>query len=327
MNFRSLQNRAESDGCALPVVYQHESSNDDPMCPLSLLMAYEENGRILPVVSDFDCFLTGSKRVHFNEPLSGEQLDLVKWSVNKIKTILDTQAKEDPETPLLSWTKCWLKVLQEAAGKGFQPTMPKFGFGDPRSYSIMEQAVEQLQEDGCVRHGAECFNYYFPQELDEHFLVISKLLPGNVPWAYMNVTELQEFLGERVDEGFTFPLNPKWVLCDPGWKRLYDKLLATENANVRDSMEIWYPQESGIRHEIEDIHKLYPNGFKRCIGSPCQANASSQEDEEENEGSYAMDLAKLELKRYLAKQRARLKLRAGFSFNSALAQKKSRALA
>jgi hypothetical protein len=287
-------------------------------------MAYEENGRVLPVVSDFDCFLTGSKRVHFNEPLCDEQLDLVKWSVKKIETVLDTQAKEDPETPPLSWTKCWLKVLQDAASKGFYPTMPKFGYGDPRSYSIMEHAVGRLQKDGCVRHGAECFNYYFPQELDEQFLVISKLLTGNVPWAYMNAAELQEFLGARVDEGYTFPLNPKWVLCDPGWKRIYDKLLASKNSTVQDSMEIWYPQESGIRVEIEEIHKMHPNGFKRRIASPGAANASSQATDDENEGTYAMNLAKLELKRYLAKQRARLKLkslariklRAALSFSS-----------
>ena len=27
-------------------------------------------------------------------------------------------------------------------------------------------------EAGAVRHGAECFNFYFPQELDREYLVI-----------------------------------------------------------------------------------------------------------------------------------------------------------
>lgn len=54
--------------------------------------------------------------------------------------------------------------------------MPQFGFGDPISYSLMELAVNQLNRDGCVRHGAECFNYYFPQMLDDHFLVIGEAI-------------------------------------------------------------------------------------------------------------------------------------------------------
>ena len=32
--------------------------------------------------------------------------------------------------------------------------------------------MDQLAECGAVRHGAECFNYLFPQELDPEFLVI-----------------------------------------------------------------------------------------------------------------------------------------------------------
>ena len=31
------------------------------------------------------------------------------------------------------------------------------------------------------RHGPECFNYSFPQELDDKFLVISDTLEGKVP--------------------------------------------------------------------------------------------------------------------------------------------------
>ena len=36
----------------------------------------------------------------------------------------------------------------------------------PRPSQIMECAVAHLSTTGAVRHGPECFNYYFPQELD-----------------------------------------------------------------------------------------------------------------------------------------------------------------
>ena len=54
--------------------------------------------------------------------------------------------------------------------------------------------------------------------------MISDTFPG-VPWRYANGEELVDILSEKVDEGFSFPLNPKWILCDPGWKKVYDKLL------------------------------------------------------------------------------------------------------
>ena len=38
-----------------------------------------------------------------------------------------------------------------------------------------------------------------------------------VPWRYLSLPELRQFLIARVRDGFTFPLNPKWILCDPGF--------------------------------------------------------------------------------------------------------------
>jgi hypothetical protein len=66
--------------------------------------------------------------------------------------------------------------------KGYYPKTPKYGNGDPKSYQIIQVAVSRLQESGCVRHGAECFNWFFPQEIDDKLLVISDTLPGNVKW-------------------------------------------------------------------------------------------------------------------------------------------------
>ena len=191
--------------------------------------------------------------------LPPEQLHVLQWCLNKVEGILDSPPRPD------SWANRWLEILhQEEDSNGFHPQIPRFGFGDPRSYSVMENAVNRLIGDGAVRHGAESFNYYFPQEMDEDFLVISDSL-GKVPWAYMGLEELQEFLLDRIESGYTFPLNPKWIVCDPGWKRIYDKLLASENEDVRNSMNIWFPLDSGIREQIEDLCARHPRGFERGV--------------------------------------------------------------
>ena len=42
--------------------------------------------------------------------------------------------------------------------------------------------------------------------------------PG--PWAAWEPVvafELRAFLIARIADGFVFPLNPKWILCDEGW--------------------------------------------------------------------------------------------------------------
>jgi hypothetical protein len=130
----------------------------------------------------------------------------------------------------------------------------------------MEEAANTLTSgntrNGAVRHGAECFNYYFPQDLDDEFLVISEDLPGKDHWAYMNAEEVQNFLIARIRDGYTFPLNLKWVLCD-GWGKIYDELIASDRAEVKESLNTWFPPDSGIREKIADIRKRFPRGFVR----------------------------------------------------------------
>lgn len=67
--------------------------------------------------------------------------------------------------------------------------------------SQQSYAVHRLEEFGAVRHGAECFNYYFPQDLDEEFLVIGGNL--DIKYKYLSLTELQDFLYGSIDDGFT----------------------------------------------------------------------------------------------------------------------------
>jgi hypothetical protein len=114
--------------------------------------------------------------VSFTTPLASDQLKVLKWYVSEIENVLKDSVVGD------SWTVRWLEVLKKAAREGHYPEMPRFGFGDPKSYSIMKSAVSRLRLTGAVRHGAECFNYYFPQDLDDEYLVIANDLPGNKPW-------------------------------------------------------------------------------------------------------------------------------------------------
>jgi hypothetical protein len=122
------------------------------------LVAYEENGKVKPVVSDFDCFLTGTRGVKYKKPISDDQVNLVKWSVDNIGEVLDERVASNSTA---GWMNTWFGVLKKAALKGFYPQTPKYGNGDPKSYEIIECAVSRLKETGCVRHGAECFNFFF----------------------------------------------------------------------------------------------------------------------------------------------------------------------
>ena len=254
MNFAAI--RAEpKEGAPRAVVYQSADA-DSPMNPFEILVSYEENGRVMPVVSDFDCFLVGTKRVNFTSPLAPNQLNVLKWYVGEIENLMKSSKVGD------SFTVKWLEILKKAAREGFYPEMPRFGFGDPKSYSIMKNAVSRLGHSGAVRHGAECFNYYFPQDLDDEFLVIANDLPNGKPWAYVDVEGLQNILEEKIEQGFTFPLNPKWVLCDSfRWKELYDKLLKSDKKETQQSMNVWFPPESGLRELIERVHQARPSGF------------------------------------------------------------------
>lgn len=241
-----------------------EDPPDDynPLNPFDLLMAYEEvedsdiAGKVTPVVSDFDCFLVGTRRVAYRDPMGEQELSMLKWCVDEIEGVLDNNSTEGGK----SWTRLWLDVKKKYAfDPRFQAPMPKMGYADPRSKAMMKGAVYSLRRNGAVRHGPECFNYSFPQDLDDKFLVISDTLPGLVPWKYVGIDELKEILAEKIEDGFAFPLNPKWILCDEGWKDLYDKLLASEAPNVQDAMNVWYPAD--VRDRIAAISSKHPTGF------------------------------------------------------------------
>mmetsp|Transcript_34489 Transcript_34489/g.83672 ORF Transcript_34489/g.83672 Transcript_34489/m.83672 type:complete len:923 (+) Transcript_34489:297-3065(+) len=301
-NFQNMNNlslrKEPTNGGPKTVLMHYADPNDkdvNPLNPLDFVMAYEENNGVMPVVSDFDCFLVGTRGVEYEDPLPDEQLKVLQWCVKQIEAVLENGEQDK------SWTGTWLNILKTEAAKGFHPETPPLGFSDPKTYTIMKQAIHRLREEGSVRHGAECFNFYFPQELDDHFLVISDNLPGTtLPWKYVDPKGLQDILKTKIDEGYAFPLNPKWVLCDDGWKSVYDSLMNSQKANVQDALAMWYPPESGIREKIESIHQNYPSGFNPTHSKMVNAD---------HDGTAAMDLAEQELRYYLTFQRAKRKLR------------------
>merc|ERR1740138_1846078 len=152
------------------------------------------------------------------------------------------------------WTTRWLSVLKQANEEGFHPKIPQFGFGDATSYKLIEKVVEATKDSGAVRHGAECFNFTFPQELDENYLVVWEgyTEKQGKPWDYLDEKDLRTFLLERISDGFAFPLNPVWPVRDPGWWTVWQSLLADERA--QGACRSWYPPESGLIEAIQDIH-------------------------------------------------------------------------
>jgi len=236
-------------GDSLPEVVLYQMDTANPMNPHGLLVAYAE-ASVKPVVSDFDTFTIGSRGMRY-EKLPVDQQDLAMWSLERTEEILKTPSSA-------SWNSRWLAVLKEANSKGFHPECPKYGWGDATSQRLTQAAVEATIECGAIRHGSECFNYYFPQELDEDYLVVWDGFDDK-PWAYMAERDLRDFLLDRIDDDYTFPLNPVWPIRDPGWNEIYEALLFNEE--TAEAYESWFPPESGIRERIEAIHEQYARGF------------------------------------------------------------------
>jgi len=255
------------------VLYQHDMG--DPMNPHGLLIAYAERDpdRVKPVCSDFDTFTVGSKGFKY-VAMPKEQLQLVHWELDQASHILD---KAPAETT--NWTSHWIKVTQAAEAGGYHPKYPsKFGFGEAVSTALISNVVDATKSCGAVRHGPECFNFWFPQEMDKDFLIVwdgyadqaggswTPESSGTVPWKAVKEPELRQFLVERAREGFSFPLNPVWAMRDHGWS---DVLTALQKSSeeVRKNLEMWLPQD--VLQKIIAMHEKNLEGFKPCVpGQP-----------------------------------------------------------
>jgi len=219
-------------------------------------MAYAET-TVKPVVSDFDTFLVGSRGMSYRQ-LDKEQVDLAVWTLHRTREILETPSAS-------SWTTRWLEVMKVAHDQGLHPTMSKYGLGDATSIRLCEAIIHSTSDSGAVRHGAECFNFYMPQELDDEYLVIwDGFEEDDKPWTYMDEDEMRDFLLSRVEEGYSCPLNPVWLVRDEGWFEVFEA--QCQNPETKRILEAWYPEESGIVKLIEEIHEKFPDGFEQDYG-------------------------------------------------------------
>ena len=121
--------------------------------------------------------------------------------------------------------------------------------------------MSELKECGAVRHGAECFNFYFPQELDAEFLVVWDGF-SNPPWKAFKEPDLRDFLMERIKDGFSFPINPVWPVRDPGWAQVLEAL--QKGAESASNLRAWFPPESGVLEKIKRLHDANPGGFQKA---------------------------------------------------------------
>jgi len=153
---------------------------------------------------------------------------------------------------------------------------PSIWFGDPTSYRLIEGVVKATCDSGAVRHGAECFNFYFPQELDAEYLIVWDGYKKEPPWEYVSEDGLREFLIARAKEKYDFPLNPVWPIRDKGW---YDVFTALKNnQSTTDAFEAWYPPETGVVEMITDLCTEFPVGFERQSRSNMHRGLSSQRE-------------------------------------------------
>ena len=125
MNLESLRRKGHAVGEPKSVLWQ--VSDADPLSGRDLVMAYEEHGSVLPVVSDFDCFLIGTRGVTYRETLPKEQVKLMQWCAEKTAGIVKrgSNGNEENARSERNWTLEWLQVLKEAHAKGFHPKIPQ----------------------------------------------------------------------------------------------------------------------------------------------------------------------------------------------------------
>mmetsp|Transcript_21290 Transcript_21290/g.47014 ORF Transcript_21290/g.47014 Transcript_21290/m.47014 type:complete len:772 (-) Transcript_21290:99-2414(-) len=249
MNLHAVRDASE------PKVVLYQTDESDAMNPRGLLIAYAEK-YVKPVVSDFDTFLVASRGMDY-EPITEEQVEIVLWLLDQTEIVLN-----DPSDR--PWTSRWLEVIKREGEKGFHPTFPKYGFGDPTSYRLIGDIVSETSPCGAIRHAAECFNFYFPQELDDEFLVIWEGFPDK-PWSYKSEEKVRMFLMDRIAEGFCFPLNPVWPVRDQGW---YSILEAIRKLHSEGPVNAWYPPGTNILERIDELHRRFPAGFVMATGKP-----------------------------------------------------------
>lgn len=248
----------------LPKVVLYQFDSENALNPHGLLIAYAETF-VKPVVSDFDTFTIGSKGFNY-ATLAPDQQKLAMQALKHTENILEKKKS--------SWSEAFIEIY-ESTPHDSKPVMPKYGFGDATSIELIESVITSCVESGAVRHGAECFNFSFPQELDDEFLIISEDFDDK-PWRSTDKPGLCKFLLEKANEGFSFPLNPVWPVRDEGWYEIYEAL--RDNPDNSGPFQAWYPPQSGIAKRIEELHRRFPRGFIPCEVMKAKSSANKENE-------------------------------------------------
>eukprot|EP00930_Biecheleria_cincta_P105089 TRINITY_DN9763_c0_g1_i1.p1 TRINITY_DN9763_c0_g1~~TRINITY_DN9763_c0_g1_i1.p1 ORF type:complete len:750 (+),score=135.52 TRINITY_DN9763_c0_g1_i1:154-2403(+) len=243
MNLHSIRGTTE------PQVVLYQNDESEAMNPRGILIAYAE-AYVKPVVSDFDTFTVGSIGMDY-EPLSMDQAKLMTWSLGHTKNILQTPDHKP-------WNSRWLEVMAKENERGFHVAPPKLGFGDPTSTRLIADVIAETAPCGAIRHGAECCNLGFPQELDEEYLVVWHGFPDK-PWDYKTEEGLRKFLAETIAKGFAFPINPVWPVRDKGWYELLESMGTSDYG--KKCLSSWFRSEINYFAVVKEMHDKFPNGF------------------------------------------------------------------
>eukprot|EP00930_Biecheleria_cincta_P095959 TRINITY_DN87843_c0_g1_i1.p1 TRINITY_DN87843_c0_g1~~TRINITY_DN87843_c0_g1_i1.p1 ORF type:complete len:798 (+),score=141.58 TRINITY_DN87843_c0_g1_i1:70-2463(+) len=243
-NMHAIRGKSDPQVC----LYQFDES--EPLNPRGLLIAYAEK-YVKPVVSDFDTFTVGAKGMQY-ECLPNDQAKIIMWLLARTREVLS-----DPDHN--PWMSRWIQVIEREAAKGWHPETPKYGFGDPTSYKLIGHVVQQTSPCGAVRHGAECCNFGFPQDLDEDYLLVWHGFPDK-PWDYNTEPDLRKFLLDRIQDGHQFPINPVWPVRDKGWFEIFDAMRQTPEG--LQCLKQWLPEQINYEAIVDQMRKDFPDGFK-----------------------------------------------------------------
>ena len=138
------------------------------------------------------------------DKLPAQQAELASWTLRHLQGLLETGCGGH-------WDVLWKDVVDKYKNEFYDimPSnqFPKRGFGDAATDSLVACLVQATADTGAIRHGSECFNYFFPQALDRTFLVIDPEFQAD-PFRVVTEKELVDFLWKRLDAGFSFPLHP-----------------------------------------------------------------------------------------------------------------------
>ena len=213
---------------------------------------------MLPVVSDFDTFLIGSRGVTY-DATPPKQVELMQWALTHTAELLATPNNK-------GWMSRWLSLLKEEAANASTPPSPSMASATRRPTASSARSCRRPGGAARCATAPSASTSTFLQELDPEFLIVwdglnepSQADPDKTEqWKSVNEEELRAFLLERAAEGFSYPLNPVWPVRDPGWLEVLRALQKHEDSVA--NLASWFPPM--VLELIEEIHSTYPMGFR-----------------------------------------------------------------